>query len=609
MKRIYLFIIAFVFLLLTGCKKDIIAIDFQENGGTEVKNIDINCNSISDFALPESPTKEGFDFAGWYTDEELFNEFNGLENKAGKVTLYAKWEKSEPKIIISYEVNGGTVIRDSEIKISEISKFTLPETPVRDGYVFLGWFIDEELNEPFTSLKVEESKIVLYAKWGLNYLPNIIIDGHINTSFNTKTIFKIDEVENELITNVNIIGNELYPENFQSLDAFNNVSFDIKIDFNLNNSTNIKTINLKVKDGFIYYYENDLVKKINISQLVDGLNKYFESTISNNQSISTIINKVVNTVNKVLEEYEIDENIFLDFISLFKVLEPTLNKENNSLKYEITNDSLLLFIAGFEKYITDNIEDLIIVIRKTIEKLETNNVYLVDDKNNKYIIGENGFRDNEGVFHSFAEDVTFEKGYIDVHGYYKCYYVDNYVFDPNDGFKAFLCKYIIDNGNPSYFVFDLDGYYYLDNNGVSCFAKVNKDTKSDAFGSVIDNKYIIELDDELIVYDLTQERKLTTRELIKEDALGILSLVKEFIKTFNNSFRINDCYLTINTDDNKVDFSSIIDIVYNNKKIYLNNTINLIYSIEAKDVVIDDIKTIDYTGTLYNKIIAIINNK
>ena len=44
---------------------------------------------------PTAPTKDGFDFAGWYTDKELKNEYNFLARVTRSFTLYAAWTEKE----------------------------------------------------------------------------------------------------------------------------------------------------------------------------------------------------------------------------------------------------------------------------------------------------------------------------------------------------------------------------------------------------------------------------------------------------------------------------------------------------------------------------------
>ena len=52
-------------------------VSFDTNGGSELSNQTVTNNSV--IKEPETPTKEGFDFAGWYTDKELKEKYDFSE--------------------------------------------------------------------------------------------------------------------------------------------------------------------------------------------------------------------------------------------------------------------------------------------------------------------------------------------------------------------------------------------------------------------------------------------------------------------------------------------------------------------------------------------------
>ena len=49
-------------------------VKFETNGGTEIK--DIVFTDVSTFRMPEDPTKDGFEFDGWYLDANFTNVFS-----------------------------------------------------------------------------------------------------------------------------------------------------------------------------------------------------------------------------------------------------------------------------------------------------------------------------------------------------------------------------------------------------------------------------------------------------------------------------------------------------------------------------------------------------
>ena len=111
--------------------------------------------------LPE-PTKTGFIFNGWYEDQYFMTEFAGIVMPANDLTLYAKWSLQTYNIVFetysdtAYDGYHGTYTQE----------IPLPDTdPIRDGYTFAGWYLDEG----FTQLAYEQAmpahEITVYAKW------------------------------------------------------------------------------------------------------------------------------------------------------------------------------------------------------------------------------------------------------------------------------------------------------------------------------------------------------------------------------------------------------------------------------------------------------------
>lgn len=67
---------------------------------------------------------------------------------------------------VTFHTNGGSDIPSQKVK--EWSKVVLPENPVKDKYIFLGWYLDEKFEEEFSSLMLVHEDLNLYAKWGVN---------------------------------------------------------------------------------------------------------------------------------------------------------------------------------------------------------------------------------------------------------------------------------------------------------------------------------------------------------------------------------------------------------------------------------------------------------
>lgn len=142
-------------------------ITFNVNGGSEIDNILVEENNVIDLNNIKT-IKDDYKFIGWYSDINLTTPYDYNTVVNCDITLYAKWEELV-KHTIEFNTNGGSVI--SSIKVIEGTKVNQLEEPIKDGYTFGGWFIDEELLVSFDYNEEINSNLTLYAKWNevINY--------------------------------------------------------------------------------------------------------------------------------------------------------------------------------------------------------------------------------------------------------------------------------------------------------------------------------------------------------------------------------------------------------------------------------------------------------
>ena len=87
-------IAAIIILVLYGVANNGYVVTFDSKGGTDVPSQEA---MYADYvAEPEAPTREGYRFTGWYTDENC-NYLWDMENNqiSQSITLNAGWEKVE----------------------------------------------------------------------------------------------------------------------------------------------------------------------------------------------------------------------------------------------------------------------------------------------------------------------------------------------------------------------------------------------------------------------------------------------------------------------------------------------------------------------------------
>lgn len=149
-----------------------------------------NCTGLTKIVIPASVTS----IAG--------TAFDGCDNALYFVVpgSYAeKWLKDKGIITrnllaITYELNGGTNNASNPAGYEAGDTFTFaPAT--RNGYIFKGWFLDEEFNIPITGVEGYSEDLTVYAKWEIEiYTINYELNGGTNHKDNPATYTFLDKV-------------------------------------------------------------------------------------------------------------------------------------------------------------------------------------------------------------------------------------------------------------------------------------------------------------------------------------------------------------------------------------------------------------------------------
>ncbi len=145
----------------TGEKLSSVTVNFDTNGGKIIAAVTYNEGDV--LALP-TPEREGYEFAGWFTDKALTKPLTDEGFSAsGDVTLYACWKALAATHTVTFETNGGSAIEP--VTLVEGTSFSAP-TPKKEEYVFSGWYFDQALTEPFDEATFSATEdVTLYAKW------------------------------------------------------------------------------------------------------------------------------------------------------------------------------------------------------------------------------------------------------------------------------------------------------------------------------------------------------------------------------------------------------------------------------------------------------------
>ena len=221
----------------------IVTVTFDANGGTcDTKSIKVTKGETYG-ELPVA-TREGYDFAGWFTKKEEGKAVTELTkmNASKNHTLYAHWtEHSKMTYTVTFNVNdtddkgGAASPVTDQMKIEDGGKYGTLPTVVREGCTFDGWFTAAEGGDRVQS-------------------------GDSFTANTDQTLFAHWTKEDPYVT---------WSKNFD--DAKNEIDDSDKADIYLENSSSgkegfIKDCKTSVLDN------TDTDKKFYVVRFIDGLN-------------------------------------------------------------------------------------------------------------------------------------------------------------------------------------------------------------------------------------------------------------------------------------------------------------------------------------------------
>ena len=114
---------------------------------------------------PETPIRSGYEFVGWYIDEEYTTPwYFDIDKITDNLTLYAKWEQS--RYTIQFEPNNGEPL--SKKTVWSGSLIELPAIPEKTGFTFIGWYTDAACSPENAwnfDTDMPVSDMTLYAGW------------------------------------------------------------------------------------------------------------------------------------------------------------------------------------------------------------------------------------------------------------------------------------------------------------------------------------------------------------------------------------------------------------------------------------------------------------
>lgn len=152
-----------VALRATWTVNDTKTLTFVSNGGTDCAAITLPAGSEID--LP-SPTKDGYELEGWYSDASLETPFMFFYMPNSNMTVYAKWVGTVD-IEVTFVAGEGAAVTPATETGRALQTISIPvPTHSNTGYLFAGWYLEDTFATKFTGAIHETTEgFSVYAKW------------------------------------------------------------------------------------------------------------------------------------------------------------------------------------------------------------------------------------------------------------------------------------------------------------------------------------------------------------------------------------------------------------------------------------------------------------
>jgi uncharacterized repeat protein (TIGR02543 family) len=135
---------------------------------------------------PTTPTREGYQFEGWYTAQEGGTKVDFSSTFDSDVTLYAQWSAKSYSITFDYNYENSTPLVNTYLYGDTVKE---PDEPTWDGGVFYYWQTSAdgtgtEIEFPYTVT----GDVTFYARWGTSSQYQVTFNANYDNSGDAQVI-------------------------------------------------------------------------------------------------------------------------------------------------------------------------------------------------------------------------------------------------------------------------------------------------------------------------------------------------------------------------------------------------------------------------------------
>ena len=346
-----------------------------------------------------NPTKDGYEFMGWYKDENYLVEFDNTKAIDSDLVLYAKFVKYYNVSFREIDLN--------DLKIKEGSKLNISE-PTKEGLTFDGWYLDDKYENKFDLNTPITKDLILYAKW----IDGVIITYH-NVDKENEIILKgttIDKIDDGIKEGYTFIGWYLDNEFNNKLELPYKIDTDIDLyaKFEIN-VYNVEFVNTSLDNIKINYNEKITKPKDPIKDGYTFLGWYKDSSFNQNFDFDVTIKTDLKIYAKFLK------NIVISFKNINK---DDINTTEGYLNIDDPIKEGYEFIGWFSDELYENSVNKATYLDNDITLYAKFEILIL----NVHLILNGGICDNNIIKVSYGEKVNLpipSKGDIDFIGWYQ----------------------------------------------------------------------------------------------------------------------------------------------------------------------------------------------